>query len=242
MAIFGKSKKKKEATTTPPQQSHPVYYSQPAVQRPYGNASQSSAALVDRRPNTSHGYGPSQSWAAPPVPYQPIYVTQNYILPPQPHRPSKSTGAISKLKLGSMSNLLTSDVPPCVPGAHIINDGRSTWQKQGTQYLNQGAALIDCISSKLDAVITQIDGERFSGDVKELVVYEQRAPMWEQERNARSEYSQGKSRGIVNSSISSALISTNYFAKVHLYANSRLPPDLPPMKLYVNPSFSLFQL
>jgi hypothetical protein len=130
-----------------------------------------------------------------------------------------------------MSNLLATDVPPCVPGAQIINDGRSNWQRQGTQYLNQGAALIDCISSKFDAVITQIDSERFRGDENELMVYEEHRPMWQQERDAGHGHSQGKSKGMVNNSVSSVLISTNYFAKVNLYANSRLPTDLPPMKL-----------
>ncbi len=38
------------------------------------------------------------------------------------------------------------------------------------------------------------------------------------------------SRG-ANRAISSAIISTNYFAKVNLYANSKLPPNLPPLKL-----------
>lgn len=38
------------------------------------------------------------------------------------------------------------------------------------------------------------------------------------------------SRG-ANRAISSAVTSTNYFAKVNLYANSQLPPNLPPLKL-----------
>lgn len=37
-----------------------------------------------------------------------------------------------------------------------------------TEYLNRGAALCDLISTKLDTVITLIDGERFSGDEREL--------------------------------------------------------------------------
>lgn len=38
------------------------------------------------------------------------------------------------------------------------------------------------------------------------------------------------SRG-VNNAVSSTLISTNYFRKAYLYANSRLPSHLPPLKL-----------
>lgn len=32
---------------------------------------------------------------------------------------------------------------------------------------------------------------------------------------------------------------TNYFSKVHLYANSRLPPDLPPLRMYVCGTYSV---
>lgn len=39
------------------------------------------------------------------------------------------------------------------------------------------------------------------------------------------------SKGDKSCPIGSKLVSTNYFAKVNLYANSRLPRDLPPVKL-----------
>jgi hypothetical protein len=105
---------------------------------------------------------------------------------------------------------------------------------QGTQYLCQGAALRDLISSKFDTIITLIDGDRFSGDERELVVYPPPQPMWQQQQetgHAARDVSKGKSKGMVNNSVSSALVSMNYFAKVNCYANSRLPPNLPPMKL-----------
>lgn len=44
-----------------------------------------------------------------------------------------------------------------------VNNGASC-----TEYLNRGVALCDLISTKLDSVITLIDGERFSGDEREL--------------------------------------------------------------------------
>jgi hypothetical protein len=37
-----------------------------------------------------------------------------------------------------------------------------------TDCLNQGAALCDQISSKLNEIITSIDGEMFSGEEKDL--------------------------------------------------------------------------
>jgi hypothetical protein len=236
MAIFGRSKKK--TTIIPQPHFTPIYGSQPDLQGPYAIAPQPGSTNFEQRPNTSHGHGlpPPQNWAGPLVPYQPVFVSQNYILPPPlPQRPPEKGGAIRKLKLKSVSNLLAGDVPHCVPGAHIFNDGIPAWQHQATQYLCQGAALYDLISSKFDTVVTLIDGERFSGDERELVVFQQPAPMF-QEQQQQSGYTnqeliQGKSKGVINSSISSTLISTNYFTKVNLYANSRLPPNLPPMKL-----------
>lgn len=223
MAIFGKSKKKQ--TTSPHQQLPPVYNSQPSLQELYGNGPQGNGPqigshYVNQRPSTSHADGlpPPQGWGASPPPYQPIFVTQNYILPSDSHQPSNSTGAMSRLNLGSMNNLLSAEVHDYVPGARTLNVGISASQRQ-------------LISTKLDAVITQIDGEIFSGDERELAVYEQ-PPMWQQERGySAPKHIQGKSKGMVP--VSSALVSTNYFAKVNLYANSRLPPNLPPMKLYI---------
>jgi hypothetical protein len=90
------------------------------------------------------------------------------------------------------------------------------------------------ISSKFDNIITLIDGERFSGDESQLVVYPPPQPMLQQQQEtgtATRGISKGKSKGMVNNSVSSALVGMNYFAKVNLYANSRLPPNFPPMKL-----------
>ena len=44
-----------------------------------------------------------------------------------------------------------------------------------------------------------------------------------------------------NNAVSTALISTNYFAKANLYANARLPANLPPLKLYM-PTYSILCL
>jgi hypothetical protein len=151
----------------------------------------------------------------------------------------KAGGNISTLKLASVVNLLGGDVPECIPGAHFFNNAIPPLHTQGSQYLNQGVSLCDLISSKFDAVITLIDGERFSGDERELAVLAPPQPMWQQQQQetgyTEREVVRGKSKGMVNNSVSTALTSTNYFAKVNLYANSRLPTNLPPMKLYVLP-------
>lgn len=237
MAIFGRSKKSKPTTTRPQPQS--IY--NPAPNQPNSNAiiSNPNWAYVEQRPNNPYGNGfgaQSQGWLIAPIPpqHQPIFLTQEYP-PPQQSKLYKGGGNISTLKLASVANLLSGDVPDCVPGAQYFNNGVPPLYSQGAQYITQGVALCDMISSKLDAVITLIDGERFSGDERELAVFTPPQPMWQQQQG-ESGYSErglgkGKSKGMVNNSVSSALTSTNYFAKVNLYANSRLPLDLPPMKL-----------
>jgi hypothetical protein len=135
-----------------------------------------------------------------------------------------------------MTNLLQheSPVPPCIPGSRIVNDGLSPLQMQGTQYLNQGAALCDQIATKLNELITLMDGDRYNGHESQLVIHHQPQPLWQQQQphNARQvNPGYGKSKGVINDSVSSALVSTNYFEKVNLYANSRLPPNLTPLKL-----------
>lgn len=98
-------------------------------------------------------------------------------------------------------------------------------------------ALRDLISTKFDSVITSIDGERFGGDEQELVILD------DDQSGIRGGWGFGSrqvSRG-ANRAISTAVVGTNYFAKANLYANSRLPPNLPPLQLYL-PSYPLLCL
>lgn len=104
------------------------------------------------------------------------------------------------------------------------------------EHVPQGA-LSELISSKLDDVLTAIDGETFRGDEEELLVRE------EPQISLRGGWGSGSrskelSRG-ANKAISTAIVSTNYFSKANLYANSKLPPALPPLQLYL-PSCKLY--
>ena len=89
--------------------------------------------------------------------------------------------------------------------------------------------LCDLISTKFNSVITSIDGEDFTGDEKELEVREDAQSGI---RGGWGSASREVSRR-ADKAISSAVVSTNYFSKVNLYANSKLPPFLPPLKLQV---------
>jgi len=230
MAIFGRSKKGKQ-TTSSEHLAYP-YPSQGNLQGQYSNAPQQNWSNNLQKPNPSQVYG-SQNFQGsaiylPPQPQQ-INITQNlFLAPPLPERPKKSGNTISKLNLSSVNNLLEQGL---VTSTNYVNTG----VQAGANYLNQEAALCTLISSKFDTIITLIDGDKFSGDERELAVYQAPRPIWQQEQEPgttdRGLMKSGKSKGMVNNSISSALTSANYFAKVNLYANSRLPPNLPPLKL-----------
>lgn len=98
------------------------------------------------------------------------------------------------------------------------------WQALTVQD-NAQETLQALISTKLDSVITSIDGEEFGGREQDLLIKED--PLVGLRGGGDYE---AVSRG-ANRAVSTAIISTNYFAKVHLYANSRLPPNLPALQL-----------
>ncbi|KAF1831244.1 alpha/beta-hydrolase [Decorospora gaudefroyi] len=108
--------------------------------------------------------------------------------------------------------------------------------------LCRGAALYDIISSKFDAVITSIDDEKFSGKEQDLM-FEMSQQQQLQEAEGRSPLLGESSRPAPNEkySTSSEDKASNHFAKVWLYSNSRLPPHLPPFKVYL-PTYPLLCL
>jgi hypothetical protein len=127
-------------------------------------------------------------------------------------------------------------MPSCIPGAQIFNDAIPNWHRQGTQYLNQSAALYELISSKFNSVVTLIDGERFSGNENDLWVHQPRPPQSQElalvtTRKEGNKKSKPRSKDDIGCPIGAKIAPGNYFSKVDLYANSRLPPDLPPVKL-----------
>lgn len=112
--------------------------------------------------------------------------------------------------------------------------------KKSVQALNQGAALCDRISTKLDAVITSIDGGVFSGKEQDLMVEEDQMS-YQSTSTLHPGHPQDRSIANVYSSNINTTKSSNMFSKVWLYANSRLPPHLPPFKVYM-PTYPLLCL
>ncbi|MCJ1234865.1 hypothetical protein MMC14_002828 [Varicellaria rhodocarpa] len=107
-------------------------------------------------------------------------------------------------------------------------------------YSYEGPSINDLISTKLNALITSIDGEAFSGDEKELVIHQAPDPALRGGWGFSNREISRAANNVASSAITSPR-STNHFAKATLYANSKLPPNLPPLKLYL-PSYPLICL
>ena len=175
-------------------------------------------------------------------PCQPIVVNQYYLHSP----PAPSTGAlVARKSLGtlnkfgdSMANLTNDVVADVIP--QIYDDSLTAWQTYGTQVVNQTAAMVDQISSRLNHIMTMIDGEKITGHERDLFTYH--PPPAGQPSQPTLRLPPGKSpapkgkKGDKHpkgqtSAVVSAVVSGGYFSKVELYTNSKLPRDFPPLKL-----------
>ena len=193
-----------------------------------------------------------QLTVGPPAPYilycplGPISIPQQLFPPPPPlptsfpqPQPRRSTSSpITKPKTPSSTPGLarksrkksTDSKPPQNPSTSQVHNGNGKpLQEIQGDVVEPVAdqALSDMISSKFDSVITSIDKEVFSGDLEDLEIRDEAQPGL---RGGWVSTSREVSRR-ADKAISSAVTSTNYFSKVNLYANSKLPPNLPPLTL-----------
>jgi len=111
--------------------------------------------------------------------------------------------------------------------------------KKSIQMLSQSAALCDRLSCKLDAVITSIDEGIFSGKEQDLMVEEEPLSHASSFTNLQ-DASQARLLNVPYAVINNTK-SSNMFSKVWMYSNSRLPPHLPPFKVYI-PTYPLLCL
>ena len=166
-----------------------------------------------------------------------------------PQRPQTSNGALGKLNLGSMVNLANEVIPGNLP--QFFDDGLPRWHGYGSQLLNQSAALVDQISDRFNEVLTRIDGDRYAGHEKDLFTYQpglvpphgppsvvttDRVLPKKNKKDHTKDHPKGQT-----TAVAASVISGGYFAKVDMYANSRLPMNLPPLKLYI-PTYPLLCL
>jgi len=180
-------------------------------------------------------------------PYPSIVVNQHhyYLSPPPPpqssQRPSTSSGLPSKLGLGSVLDLAGGMRSGT---RRSSDDGLASWNghksSHKSQWINQGAALCDQISERFNDVMTLIDGDRFTGNEKDLYSWQpgqsSSSNMVDEKgphRTGRRDHHRRDQPKGQTTAVAASVMSGTYFSKVELYANSRLPMDLPPLKLYV---------
>ncbi|KAF3809652.1 hypothetical protein GCG54_00012940 [Colletotrichum gloeosporioides] len=181
---------------------------------------------------------------------QPIVVNQHYyITPPSsaplalPAPPGPGSTAPSSCPAGL--DKFTGSV------ATIAKDFTSpqffdepNFHPHATQLINSTAACVDQIAGCFNDVMTMIDGGKLSGHEKALFTYQQQpAPSEQQQQVVPYE---GKRSGKTSSSsmkkkeshskgqgVAESVASGSYFSKVDMYANARLPLNLPPLRLYM---------
>lgn len=205
-----------------------------------------------------NGGGPPPSYAYPHPPQQhqhhrlqqqqqqqqpPIVVNQHYYLVPSAQLkdgmqdPQQPNGcALTKMVLGSAINLTNQVMPGVLPA--LLEEGQQG--RNGTHLLNQSAAAVDQICDRFNDIMTLIDRERYCGNEKELFICQPSSNASSSDMGSRgqpaSKPKKKKDRDHPKgqtTAVAATVISGNYFAKVELYANSRLPMNLPPLKLYI---------
>ncbi|KAL2670597.1 hypothetical protein Neosp_014385 [[Neocosmospora] mangrovei] len=188
----------------------------------------------------SHGYASQSQPQFRPVPaappawngYQPVIVNQHYYLgsQQQPQQQVHHHTSLSRLT-GSMVNL-AKDV---VPFTQLYDDGMSAWHGCA-QTTN---AVYADVYSRFNNVMTLIDHEKLCGNEGDLFSWH--PPPQQQPQDKAFGKSTKRTKHKDKAHIATSVVSGNYFSKVELYANSKLPADLPPLALYL-PTWQLLCL
>lgn len=150
---------------------------------------------------------------------------------------------LSKLIIGSAVNLADQLMPGVVPA--FLNDGLNLRGGECNQFAGPGAAELNQLGDRFNDVMTQIDRDRYAGNERDLFTYgpdsasdtsstevTTRGQLGKPRKNQPPHKGNATSKG-QTAAVAASVLSGNYFAKVELYANSRLPMDLPPLKLYI---------
>jgi hypothetical protein len=259
MGLFDR-KEKVTKPQSPPAQKRPSLPSPPATDqlrppttapqeiRPFSAPPAQGASFA---PPAPWSLSPPQGWASPPPPgsgfapyaYPPVVVNHNYYLPSVPVAGGSAPGGM--LSLQSMADL-ADKVFPSANFPSLLENGQPTWTGYGGQLMGQGTAIYDQLFHRFNDVMTNIDGDRFSGNEDQLFNYgfapvpghvSSSMPMQPvsndvQMKNLGKAKKEGKEQPKAQTTaIAASMISGSHFSKVDLYANSRLPLDLPPLTL-----------
>jgi hypothetical protein len=152
---------------------------------------------------------------------------------------------LSKLIMGSAVNIADQLMPGVLPA--LLNDGLNLRGGECNQFAGPGAAALNQLGDRFNDVMTQIDRDRYAGNERALFMCRpdsdsdssaettKRGQLGRAARKNQSSSHKGHATTSKGQAATAAVsvVSGNYFAKVELYANSRLPMDLPPLKLYI---------
>ncbi|KXJ92652.1 Alpha/Beta hydrolase protein [Microdochium bolleyi] len=161
---------------------------------------------------------------------------------------SNASSTLNKLGLGSAVNLANELIPTTM--GHQFSDGLPRWHCYGSQLLNQSAAMYDQFAGMFGDVISLIDRDNYTGNENALFMYQQPAPPPVQsppqlpEKKSKDSSKSSRLKGVAGTPtvvVADCVVPGGYFSKVEYYANSRLPMDLRPLRLYI-PTYPLLCL
>ncbi|EAQ86133.1 hypothetical protein CHGG_07386 [Chaetomium globosum CBS 148.51] len=157
-------------------------------------------------------------------------------------------------QLVSQSNNVVEKVSNRVhQGTQQLLDGMlpPSWQSCGGELVSQSNAMVDEISHRFDNVLTKIDCGGYNGKEHDIFAWQSaqtsghppspELPAVEKVASKSSRKSHGKAHPKGQTTAAAAVVSGSFFAKVDHYSNSRLPMNLPPLKLYI-PTYPLLCL
>lgn len=124
-----------------------------------------------------------------------------------------------------------------VPFTQLYDDGMSAWHGCA-QTTN---AVYADVYSRFNNVMTLIDHEKLCGNECDLFSWHSSPPAQQQSQDKAFGKSSKRTKHKDKGHIATSVVSGNYFSKVELYANSKLPADLPPLALYL-PTWQLLCL
>ncbi|KAF1972307.1 alpha/beta-hydrolase [Bimuria novae-zelandiae CBS 107.79] len=217
---------------SPPPQHHPVYGAMPQPSQQYD---QYYANLPPYQQSQPYYDQSTASFAA--------------MSPPPKHGLMNRAGRLASQSYQDLTAQVSSSAQKSVDLANkgvavtmttFVERPTTLVTKKSVQMINQSAALCDRLSSKLDAVITSIDEGIFSGKEQDLMVENDDTPYASASTLQPSIALERSAAAAVYPSQKNAK-SSNMFSKVWLYSNSRLPPHLPPFKVYM-PTYPLLCL
>lgn len=124
---------------------------------------------------------------------------------------------------------------------------QSPLSSYGAELVDQSNALLNQVSNQFNDVLTMIDRDHYSSHEKEILAWQPQQPPQSQElvrvsdsslseksmhkppkRSHKRDHPKGQTTA------AATVVSGSIFSKVELYANSRLPMNLQPLKLYVS--------